>query len=227
MHPIQASWTDCSLLNRWSVEILKISKIGEIAMKNLIIFMSSGAIPILFRRNPSARWILQSIPYNRLEQTAPCLIAGQLKSWKSAKSAKLDEKPQQLHEFLCDSQSVSTEFKRSFDNKIHPIQSSWTDHSFLKRWSVEYPKINKIGEIGWKTSISSWILVRFPICFDGIQALDGYYNSSHTIVLNRPLLPEAVVSWISKNQQKAKILNFKLRSGWNYDKHNTKSTKPF
>ena len=179
--------------------------------------MSSYAIPNLFRRNSSAHSILTFIPYKLLEQTAPSLIAGQSKSWKSAKSVKLGWKPHYLHEFLCDSHSVSTEFKRSFGNKIHPIQSSWTDHSFLKRWSVEYPKINKIGEIGWKTSISSWILVRFPICFDGIQALDGYYNSSHTIVLNRPLLPEAVVSWISKNQQKAKILNFKLRSGWNFN----------
>ena len=158
-------------------------------MKNLNISMSSCANRNLFGWNSSPQSPPECIPYKRLEQTAPCLIAGQLKSWKSAKSAKLGWKPHYLHEFLCDSHSVSTEFKRSFGNKIHPIQSSWTDHYFLKRWSVEYPKINKIGEIGWKTSISSWILVRFSICFDGIQALDAYYNPSHTIVLNRLLLP--------------------------------------
>ena len=106
-------------------------------MKNLNNFMNSCAIPNLFRRNPSARWILQYIPYNRLEQTAPSLIAGQLKSWKSAKSAKLDEKPKQLHEFLCNSQSVSTESKLSICSTIDPIQALWSNHSFLQRWSVE------------------------------------------------------------------------------------------
>ena len=154
--------------------------------------MSSCAIPILFRRNPSAQCILQYIPYNRLEQTAPCLIAGQLKSWKSAKSAKLDEKPQQLHEFLCDSQSVSTEFKRSFDNKIHPIQSSWTDHSFLKRWSVEYPKINKKAKTKWKTTTTSWVQVRSGWFLISGKALVSRYNSSHTMVLVRYLLPRCV-----------------------------------
>ena len=139
MHPIQASWTDRSLLNRWSVEVLKISKIGEIAMKNLNISMSSCANRNLFRWNSSPQSPPECIPYKRLEQTAPCLIAGQLKSWKSAKSAKL----------------------------------------------------------GWKTSTTSWILVRFRICFDGIQALNGYYNSSHTFVLVWPLLPKAFLSWIS------------------------------
>ena len=45
-----------------------------------------------------------------------------------------------------------------------------------------------------KNSIYPWVLVRFRICLDRIQALDLLYNSSHTSVLNRPLLPEALAS---------------------------------
>src|SRR5438876_1106340 len=71
IHPIQASWTDCSFLNRWSVEVLKISKISEIGIQNINNFMSSCAILNLFRRNSSAHSILKFIPYKRLEQTAP------------------------------------------------------------------------------------------------------------------------------------------------------------
>ena len=115
-------------------------------MKNLNISMSSCANRNLFGWNSSPQSPPECIPYKRLEQTAPCLIAGQLKSWKSAKSAKLGWKPHYLHEFLCDSHSVSTEFKRSMGTTIHPIQSSWTDHSFLKRWSVKILKIRKRSE---------------------------------------------------------------------------------
>ena len=161
-------------------------------MKNLNISTSPCANRNLYGWNSSAHSILKFIPYKCLEQTAPCLIAGQLKSWKSAKSAKLDEKPQQLHEFLCDSQSVSTEFKRSFDNKIHPIQSSWTDHSFLKRWSVEYPKINKKAKMKWKTTTTSWVQVRSGWFLISGKALVSRYNSSHTMVLVRYLLPRCV-----------------------------------
>ena len=98
------------------VEILKISKIGEIAVKNLNISMSSCVNRNLFLRNSSPQSPAKCIPYTRLEQTAPSLIAGQLKCWKSAKSAKL----------------------------------------------------------GWKSSTTSSVRVRFPICFDGIQALIPY-----------------------------------------------------
>ena len=126
-------------------------------MKNLNNFMSSCANQNMFRRNSSAHSLLKFIPYKRLEQTAPSWIAGQLKSWKSAKSAKL----------------------------------------------------------GWKTSTTSWILVRFRIYFQGIQALNGYYNSSHTFVLVWPLLPKAFLSWISPPASLA--LTFSADSNFNND----------
>ena len=109
--------------------------------------MSSGAI-----RNPvgwhwSTRSPLQIIPHNRRDQTTPSWSAGQLKSSKSAKSAKLH----------------------------------------------------------WKTSLSPWVLVWVGICFHGIQALYLRYNSSHTSILNRPLLPEAPASWSPPTQHKQRI----------------------
>ena len=86
------SSTDCSFLKRWPVEILQISKIGEIAWKTLNISMSSCPIPIPFRWISGVRSTLQFIPYKRLDQTAPSWSAGQLKSSKLAKSAKLHRK---------------------------------------------------------------------------------------------------------------------------------------
>ena len=115
-------------------------------MKNLNISMSTCANQSLFGRNSSPQSPPECIPYKCLEQTAPSLIAGQLKSWKSAKSAKLDEKPQQLHEFLCDSQSVSMESKLSICSTIDPIQALWSSHSFLQRWSVKIPQLIKNSE---------------------------------------------------------------------------------
>jgi len=146
-HPIQLSWTDCSFLKRWPVEILKISKIGDMSQKILNISMSSWPIWIIFGAHHSAHHPLQFIPYNHRDQTTSSWSAGQLKSSQSAKSAKL--------------------------------------HG--------------------KTWISPWVLIRFGICFHGIQALNLLYNASHTSVLNRPLLPEALASWNPQNQQKQRI----------------------
>ena len=163
--------------------------------------MSSCANRNLFGWNSSPQSPPECIPYKRLEQTAPSWRAGQLKSSKSAKSGKFQWKPHYLREFLCDYQSVSTESKCSMDTTMHPIQPSWTDRSFLKRWSVKILKISKIGEMEWKTWISPSVLVRIGICFDEIQALDHSHNSSHTSFMNRPLLPEALASWNPQNQQ--------------------------
>ena len=110
----------------------------------------------------------------------------------------MDEKPQQLHGFLCDSQSVSTEFKRSFDAKIHPIPVSWTDCSFLNRWSVEYLKINKKAKMKWKTTTTSWVQVWVTRFLIQIKTLDLLYNSSHTFFLVKHLLSKALVGWTSK-----------------------------
>ena len=156
------------------------------------ISMSPCANQNLFGRNSSPQSIPECIPYKCLEQTAPSLIPGQLKSWKSAKSVKLGWKPHYLHEFLCDSHSVSTESKRSMDTTIHAIQSSWTDNSFLKRWSVEYPKINKKAKMKWKTTTTSWVQVRSGWFLISGKALVSRYNSSHTMVLVRYLLPRCV-----------------------------------
>ena len=147
--------------------------------------------------------------------------------------------PEYLHER--DSQSVSTEFKRLIFFIINPIQASWTDHSFLKSWPVELPRISEISRkkphsirmifgldrSAWSalqsipycsldSTTSAWIVrksmslqsakltgKRF-ICsspigtiLDCLEALDWYYNSSHTFVLARPVLPKALISWIS------------------------------
>src|SRR5437667_12754784 len=53
-----------------------------------------------------------------------------------------NEKPEYLHESLCKSESVSTEFKPALSSNIHP-HLSCSDPLFLKHWSVEYLKINK------------------------------------------------------------------------------------
>ena len=117
-HPIQLSWTDCSFLKRWPVEILKISKIGDMSQKILNISMSSWPIWIIFGAHRSAHHPLQFIPYNHRDQTTSSWSAGQFKSSQSAKSAK----------------------------------------SHGKTW------------------ISPWVLIRFGICFNGIQALNLLYN---------------------------------------------------
>ena len=90
--PTQKSWTDRYFLNRWLVKILKISKIGEIAVKNLNIYMITWGNRNLCRRNSSLQSPLKFIPYKRREQTAPSWIAGQLKSSKSAKPVKFQWK---------------------------------------------------------------------------------------------------------------------------------------
>ena len=175
-------------------------------MKNLNIATCSCANPNLFRWNSCIWSPLKGMPYTHHEQTAPSWSADQLKSSKSAKSAKLQwktwisrwvlariefcmdviqaldlheysshtnilnrpllpealaswnpqnqqnrrncsEKPEYLHEFLCESDSVSTEFKLSIPSNIHPIQALWTDRSFLNHWPVEILKISKIAQI--------------------------------------------------------------------------------
>ena len=68
-------------------------------------------------------------------------------------------------------------------------KTSSNPHIQLKSW-----KSAKSAKLGWKTSTTSWILVRFQICFDGIQALNTLQNESHTSVLNRLLLPESLAS---------------------------------
>ena len=82
-----------------------------------------------------------------------------------------NKKPEYLHQFLCELESVSVEFKHSSPSKIHPIEASWTDRSLLKRWPVEILKISKIGETSEKNWISPWVLVLIGICFDAIQVL--------------------------------------------------------
>ena len=75
-------------------------------------------------------------------------------------------------------------------------------------WSVGQLKSSKSAKkakIQWKTSIISWVLDRFGRFLICNVALDVLYNSSHTFVLNQPLLPKAFVSWnplISKKQRK-------------------------
>ena len=140
----------CSFLKRWPVEILKISKIGKIAAKNLNISMSPCVNRHLFRRNSSQHSPLKVIPCKRHEQTAPSWIAGQLKFFNQQKQRNCSEKPEYLHESLCKSESVWTQLKPSTTSKIHPIQASWTDFSFLNRWSLEILQISKIGEIAVK-----------------------------------------------------------------------------
>ena len=92
IHPIQASWTDRSSLKRGPVEILKISKISKMEKKNLNISMNSCANWNLFRPNSSNRSAPYCIPYRFHEQTAPPWSAGQLKSSKSAKKAKINRR---------------------------------------------------------------------------------------------------------------------------------------
>ena len=121
--------------------------------------MRSCAIQNLFWRNSSAWHTLQCIPYKRLEQNAPSWSAGQLKSSKSENQQNCMEKLEYLHEFLSNSDSVSTEFKRSIYSIIHTIQASWSNHFFLKRWSVEVPQLSTNCEIEQKNLdniISSW-----------------------------------------------------------------------
>ena len=60
------------------------------------------------------------------------------------------EKLEYLHEFLSNADSVSTAFKRSSYPIIHPIQASWSNHFFLKRWSVEVPQLSTNFEIEQK-----------------------------------------------------------------------------
>jgi len=182
---------------------------SENEMKTLHNFMSSCAICNLFGRNSSPQSLLIFIPNKFHEQTAPSWSAGRLNAQNKQNQQKGNEKPEYLHEFLSDSESVLMEFKRSIPSIIHPIQASWTDRSFLKRWPVEILKISKIGEIQRKTWISPWALVQVGICLDKIQALECFQNSSHTSILNRPLLPESLVGWSSWNQQKKRKWNEK------------------
>jgi len=72
-----------------------------------------------------------------------------------------NEKPEYLHEFLCESESVRTVFKHSMPFIIHPIQGSWTDPYFLKCWQVDILKISKKAKINRKTSTTQWALDRF------------------------------------------------------------------
>ena len=77
------------------------------------------------------------------------LLPEALASWNPQNQQNLwngNEKPEYLHEFLCESESVSTEFKHPISSVIHPIQTPWTDLSFLKRWPVEILKISKKSE---------------------------------------------------------------------------------
>ena len=92
IHPIQASWTDRSSLKRWPVEILKISKISKMQMKNLNISMNSCANRNLFGPNSSDWRAPYFIPYMFHVQTAPSWSASQLKSSKSAKKAKINRR---------------------------------------------------------------------------------------------------------------------------------------
>jgi len=92
IHSIQTPWTDRSFLKRWPVEILKINKISKMEMKNLNISMNSCANRNLFGPNSSNRSAPYFIPYRFHEQTAPSWSAGQLKSSKSAKKAKINRR---------------------------------------------------------------------------------------------------------------------------------------
>ena len=105
---------------------------------------------------------------------------------------KWNEKPPQLHEFKSDWDDFWIVCKRSIGSTNDPIHSSWSDDCFPQRWSVEYLKINKKAKMKWKTATTSWVQVRsgwFLICD---VALDSRYNSSHTMVLVRYLLPRCM-----------------------------------
>ena len=92
----------------------------------------------------------------------------------------------------------------------HPLQFIPYNHrdQTTSSWSAGQLKSSqsaKSAKLHGKTWISPWVLIRFGICFHGIQALNLLYNASHTSVLNRPLLPEALASWNPQNQQKQRI----------------------
>ena len=92
------------------------------------------------------------------------------------------------------------------------LESAWLTPQFtqiivlVRRLSPKaFPQLNfckseKEAKKNWKPSIISWVHVRLGWFLDFSKALDWHYNSSHTIVLVRPLLPKAFLSWISINQ---------------------------
>ena len=161
IHPIQASWTERSFLKRWPVEILKISKIGEMEMKNLNISMSSCADRSLFGLNASALSDLKFIPYKLHEQTAPSWSAGRLKSSKSAKSAKWKWKTW-ISPWVLVQIGICFDEIQALETLHNPSYTSVMNRPLFPEspvnWILQSAKKAKINR---RTSTTPWVLDRF------------------------------------------------------------------
>ena len=142
--------------------------------------MSSCAIPILIRRNPSAQCILQYIPYNRLEQTAPSLIAGR---WNPENQQNRRNWMKNLNNFM-NSCAIPNLFRRNSSadsiikfipyNRLEQTTPSWSagqlniQKSTKKRkWNEKPPQLHEFKS----DQDDFWFLAKrlFPVIIHPIQ----------------------------------------------------------
>ena len=82
---------------------------------------------------------------------------------------------------------------------------SWSGNQWKSSQSIKQAKLE------WKTLIYSWVSVRFTIYWDRIKRLDLLYNASHTSVLIRSLLPEALICVTLRNEKNQRYFNEKCQ----------------